>query len=171
MSERDYERVALVIGGAANNQLATEEDGQRLFDRNILYAPDYVINGGKMWTTNGTQADWMCLLANTGEGAVHKNKSLIVVPMKAKGVSVAKKLKKPLVRLAGRTLIEHALAAFDCVALVEEIVMKGRADLAEEVGIPAWKRILFGKVMTSPAATGIARKAAAAVRTAAPQMR
>ena len=27
---------------------------------------DYVINGGKMWTTNGTQADWMCLLANTG---------------------------------------------------------------------------------------------------------
>src|ERR1043165_5988636 len=29
---------------------------------------DYVINGGKMWTTNGTQADWMCLLANTGDG-------------------------------------------------------------------------------------------------------
>jgi leucine dehydrogenase len=37
---------ATVIGGAANNQLATEEDGKRLFDRNILYAPDYVINGG-----------------------------------------------------------------------------------------------------------------------------
>jgi citronellyl-CoA dehydrogenase len=29
---------------------------------------DYVINGGKMWTTNGTQADFLCLLANTGEG-------------------------------------------------------------------------------------------------------
>lgn len=37
---------ACIIGGAANNQLATEEDGQRLFERNILYAPDYVINGG-----------------------------------------------------------------------------------------------------------------------------
>jgi leucine dehydrogenase len=37
---------AKVIGGAANNQLATGQDGQRLFDRNILYAPDYVINGG-----------------------------------------------------------------------------------------------------------------------------
>ena len=55
---------------------------------------DYVINGGKMWTTNGTQADWMCLLANTSQGAAHKNKSLICVPMKAKGVSVARKLKK-----------------------------------------------------------------------------
>ena len=29
---------------------------------------DYIINGGKMWTTNGTQADWMCLLANTSRG-------------------------------------------------------------------------------------------------------
>src|SRR5436190_7076565 len=55
---------------------------------------DWVINGGKMWTTNGTQADWMCLLANTGEGAVHKNKSLICVPMKTKGVQVVKKLDK-----------------------------------------------------------------------------
>jgi leucine dehydrogenase len=35
-----------VIAGAANNQLETSEDGQRLADRDILYAPDYVINGG-----------------------------------------------------------------------------------------------------------------------------
>jgi citronellyl-CoA dehydrogenase len=55
---------------------------------------DYIISGGKMWITNGTQADFCCLLANTGEGAAHRNKSLIVVPMKAKGVSVARKLKK-----------------------------------------------------------------------------
>lgn len=55
---------------------------------------DYVINGGKMWITNGTQADWMCMLANTGEGPVHKNKSLICVPLKTKGVTIARKLDK-----------------------------------------------------------------------------
>jgi citronellyl-CoA dehydrogenase len=55
---------------------------------------DYVINGGKMWTTNGTQADWMCLLANTSDGPVHRNKSLICVPMQEKGVQVARKLDK-----------------------------------------------------------------------------
>src|SRR5512138_2770740 len=55
---------------------------------------DYVIDGGKMWTTNGTQADWMCLLANTGDGPVHRNKSLICVPMKSKGVQIARKLDK-----------------------------------------------------------------------------
>jgi len=40
---------------------------------------DYIINGSKMWITNGMQADWCCLLANTSEGAAHKNKSMIVV--------------------------------------------------------------------------------------------
>ncbi len=55
---------------------------------------DYIINGGKMWTTNGTQADFCCVLANTSDGASHKNKSLIIVPMKTPGVSVARKLKK-----------------------------------------------------------------------------
>jgi leucine dehydrogenase len=37
---------AKVIAGAANNQLSTLEDGARLLDREILYAPDYVINAG-----------------------------------------------------------------------------------------------------------------------------
>ena len=35
-----------VVAGAANNQLATNEDGSRLQARGILYAPDYVINAG-----------------------------------------------------------------------------------------------------------------------------
>ncbi len=55
---------------------------------------DYVINGGKMWTTSGAQADWMCLLANTGDGPSHRNKSLICLPMKSKGVTVARTLDK-----------------------------------------------------------------------------
>jgi leucine dehydrogenase len=35
-----------VIAGGANNQLATPEDGPRVHQRGILYAPDYVINAG-----------------------------------------------------------------------------------------------------------------------------
>ncbi len=37
---------ASVIAGAANNQLSVESDGDLLIERNILYAPDYVINAG-----------------------------------------------------------------------------------------------------------------------------
>ena len=43
-----------------------------------------------MWITNSYQADWMCLLANTGGGHPHKNKSLICVPMDTPGISVTK---------------------------------------------------------------------------------
>ncbi|PWG03720.1 Glu/Leu/Phe/Val family dehydrogenase [Sphingosinicella humi] len=35
-----------VVAGAANNQLATPQDGDRIAARGILYAPDYVINAG-----------------------------------------------------------------------------------------------------------------------------
>lgn len=37
---------AKVIAGAANNQLAREDIGDKLVERGILYAPDYVINAG-----------------------------------------------------------------------------------------------------------------------------
>ena len=35
-----------IVAGAANNQLRTPEDGARLKERDILYAPDYVVNAG-----------------------------------------------------------------------------------------------------------------------------
>jgi leucine dehydrogenase len=37
---------APIIAGAANNQLADAETGRVAFDRGLIYAPDYVINGG-----------------------------------------------------------------------------------------------------------------------------
>jgi len=46
---------------------------------------DYVISGSKMWITNALQADWVCLLCNTSEGSGHKNKSLVIVPLKENG--------------------------------------------------------------------------------------
>ena len=55
---------------------------------------DYIIRGNKMWITNGMQADWMCCLANTSEGKPHTNKSLIMIPMDAKGVERSRKLHK-----------------------------------------------------------------------------
>ncbi|MBX3658487.1 MAG: acyl-CoA dehydrogenase family protein [Ramlibacter sp.] len=60
---------------------------------------DYVISGQKMWITNSLQADWMCMLVNTGEGPMHKNKSLVIVPMREngqlrKGIEVAQKIRK-----------------------------------------------------------------------------
>src|SRR5690606_14157666 len=66
---------------------------------------DYVINGSKMWITNGTQADWMCMLANTNATDPHAAKSLICVPLDTAGVTVAKKLDKLGMRASDTALI------------------------------------------------------------------
>ena len=62
---------------------------------------DYVIIGQKMWITNSIQADWMCMLVNTSDGPAHKNKSLVMVPMRdgpngklTKGIEIAQKIRK-----------------------------------------------------------------------------
>ena len=57
---------------------------------------DWVITGRKMWITNGTQADWLCLLARTDDsqpGDYH-GMSLIVVPTSTPGFSVGRKIEK-----------------------------------------------------------------------------
>ncbi|HMN14385.1 MAG TPA: acyl-CoA dehydrogenase family protein, partial [Bellilinea sp.] len=66
---------------------------------------DFVIDGSKMWITNGTQADWMCMLANTNDGDLHKSKSLICVPLNSKGVTIAKRLDKLGMRSSDTALI------------------------------------------------------------------
>ena len=54
----------------------------------------YILNGTKMWITNSTQADYICLLANTSDDQKHRNKSLIVVPTDTPGFSTSKRLNK-----------------------------------------------------------------------------
>jgi citronellyl-CoA dehydrogenase len=55
---------------------------------------DYVINGAKLYITNGTQADFVCLLARTSDEGGFRGMSLIIVPTDTKGFSVSRKLNK-----------------------------------------------------------------------------
>ncbi len=52
---------------------------------------DYVINGAKMWITNGGVADWYFVLAYTDPTLKHKGMSGFIVPAKTPGISVGKK--------------------------------------------------------------------------------
>ncbi len=54
---------------------------------------DYVIDGQKLWITNGTRADFITLAVRTGEdgfGGI----SLVVFPTDVKGLSIGKSIKK-----------------------------------------------------------------------------
>ncbi len=55
---------------------------------------EWVINGTKLYITNGTQADWLCLLARTSDEGGSRGMSQIVVPTDTPGFSVSRKLDK-----------------------------------------------------------------------------
>ena len=90
-----------LVGCIAVSETGAGSDVASIKTRAVRDGGDYVINGGKMWITNGAQADWACLLLNTptDEPNPHRNKSLICVPMmengiRVKGVTVERKLQK-----------------------------------------------------------------------------
>jgi len=94
---RDY--LAPAIAGDMVCSIAVSEphagsDVAAIKTNAVTDGDDYVINGTKMWITNSTQADFLCLLANTGDAPAHKNKSLIVVPTDTPGISFSEKLNK-----------------------------------------------------------------------------
>lgn len=65
--------------------------------RAVRDGDDWVITGRKMWITNGTQADWLCLLARTDDDSQpgdYHGMSLIVVPTESAGFSVGRKIDK-----------------------------------------------------------------------------
>jgi citronellyl-CoA dehydrogenase len=68
----------------------------------------YVINGSKMWITNGTQADFVTLLARTTPGRGYAGMSLIIVPTDTPGFSVSKQIHK-----MGNLSSDTALLTFD----------------------------------------------------------
>ena len=83
-----------VVGCVGVSEASAGSDVARIQTRAVRDGDDYVINGSKMWITNGLQADWMCALVNTSEGHPHTNKSLVIIPMDAPGVSRVRKLNK-----------------------------------------------------------------------------
>lgn len=62
--------------------------------RAVRDGDDYVINGSKMWITNGTQADFITTLVRTSDERGFRGMSLLIVPTNTPGFSVSRKLEK-----------------------------------------------------------------------------
>ncbi len=63
--------------------------------RAVRDGDDWVINGRKMWITNGSQADWICLLARTSpDKSGYAGMSQIIVPTDTPGFSVGRTIEK-----------------------------------------------------------------------------
>jgi leucine dehydrogenase len=61
-----------IIAGGANNQLAEDRHGDELERREILYAPDYVINGGGVINVYGELHRWPMERAKKKAGEIYE---------------------------------------------------------------------------------------------------
>jgi citronellyl-CoA dehydrogenase len=80
---------------------------------------DYVINGSKMWITNGTRADFITLGVRTGE-AGYGGISLVTFPTDVKGFTVSKKLDK-----VGNLSSDTAILYFEDCRIPRRYVLGG----------------------------------------------
>jgi isovaleryl-CoA dehydrogenase len=78
----------------------------------------YVLNGSKMWITNGPHADVLMVYAKTNMSAGHKGISTFIVEKNFKGFSVAQKLDK----LGMRGSETGELVFEDCIVPAENLV-------------------------------------------------
>lgn len=95
--------IAVTEPGAGSDVASLRTRGRRDGD-------DWVINGSKIFITNGVQADWFCLLARTSDEEGARGMSQIVVPSSTPGVSVSRSMKK-----LGNRASDTAELAFDDV--------------------------------------------------------
>jgi leucine dehydrogenase len=75
-----------IIAGAANNQLAQERHGDQLHKRDILYAPDYVINAGGLINVYGELNDWTAEQAKRKAGEIYETLCQIFELAKSDGI-------------------------------------------------------------------------------------
>jgi citronellyl-CoA dehydrogenase len=83
-----------MVCGIAVTEPDAGSDVARIKTRAVREGDEYIINGSKLYITNGTQADWLCVLARTESGDDYHGMSLIIVPTNVEGFIVSKKLKK-----------------------------------------------------------------------------
>jgi citronellyl-CoA dehydrogenase len=99
-----------LIAAIAISEPDAGSDVAAIRTRAVAEGDMYAISGAKMWTTNGTQADFVVVLARTSAGSGYRGMSLIVVPTDTPGFSVGRKLEK-----LGMHSSDTAILAFDDV--------------------------------------------------------
>jgi len=99
-----------LVAAVAVSEPGAGSDVSGVRTRAVRDGDDWVINGSKMWITNGTQADWLCLLARTSDEGGYHGLSLIAFPTDTPGFSVSRRLDK----LGNRSSDTAELVFVDC---------------------------------------------------------
>ena len=102
-----------IVAGAANNQLAEERHGDMLSERDVIYAPDYVINSGGLINVNGEISGWSMEKAHGKAAAIYDTVYNVLEIARDEGVptyQAADRLAERRVAEAAKSKGKHFLA-------------------------------------------------------------
>src|SRR5690606_41958134 len=76
-----------IIAGSSNNQRAEPRHGDALAEREILYAPDYVINAGGLINVYGELHGWSAERAKQKAGEIYDTLTRLFALAKEQGIT------------------------------------------------------------------------------------
>src|SRR5438128_11493781 len=83
-----------MVAAVAVTEPDAGSDVAALKTRAVQDGDDWVINGSKLYITNGVQADWLCVLLRTSDEGGYRGMSQVIVPTRTPGFGVSRALKK-----------------------------------------------------------------------------
>ncbi len=98
----------------------------------------WIINGSKIYITNGLQADWLCLLARTSDEGGHAGMSQILVPTDVAGFEVSRKLDKLGMRASDTGLLTFSDMAVPVSNTIGEVGMGFQQQMSQFVVERMW---------------------------------
>ncbi len=107
-----------MVCSVAVSEVGAGSDVAGIRTRAVRDGDEWVVNGGKMWITNGAQADWLCLLVRTSDEGGYQGMSMLVFPTDTPGFTVSRTLDK----LGNRCSDTAELVFEDCRVPMENII-------------------------------------------------
>ncbi len=83
-----------LVASVAVTEPDAGSDVANIRTRAVRDGDEWIINGSKLYITNGAQADWLCLLVRTSDEGGYRGMSQVVFPTSTPGFRVARELRK-----------------------------------------------------------------------------
>ena len=105
------------VGAYALSEAGSGSDAFALVTRGAARGSDYVLNGRKLWITNGNEADLFIVFANVNPDAGYRGITAFLIERGAPGFTIGKKEDKLGIRASStcELIFEDCAVAADCV--------------------------------------------------------
>jgi acyl-CoA dehydrogenase len=139
------------VAGLAVTEPGAGSDVAALTTRAVRSGDEWVLNGSKVFCTNGSRADWLLVAARTSDEPGHAGISLFVVPTSVDGFSASR-----IATLGWRTSQTGALSFADVRLPADALLGEPGEGFVQIMRSFQWERLALAVASVSAAAANLA---------------